>query len=1582
MQEDRATTAAAAAPAMLMHAGDNQGPTNVNDIDGVPAARAHPSLLPMDADAAMADRSPMNSHPIRPLSFHAGVVADGDAHKPLQHNPHTPHRRALEDLVSTSPTAGAGAGGRGAATAPVAAAETYSPISGARLVAFPTAEATTTGSSDDGGGPPDATPQLLQSQSIHSLTSPTADLSHSNHNTVQNTSADRRTLHVSKATSSPVITDSSSNPIGGTKTLPHALAQLQQLSPFEGPFLTAVPAAASHAPEPLEGAPRKEIHHRPRTSGVVDGPPLSGTQRTPQDGPNTSPTPSASSSSSSSSPTSVPYSTAETQCHNAAEGNGRSPLSHLPLSAAIDALTPSPSTSSFTISTASATVSPCPTSLSAVTREGAHPSTRGSMVSRNSKMTPHQHSSRVATEKSTENASDSADSPLISLGRSKLWQYTSDHRTHSPPASVAERQPVDGGSAHTRSMPRSPPPPPPISGSSGSSRTSTTPKTKAAISSPINGGTYSPNFAGTTTSNQSSHNSVVTQDSDFVRPHGLNFEEMRVSSPASQLPHADAARSPPTSHKEVADPALSSLFTLFTPPSRPLASPPHGFARSSSCSVGLPAFMSVSTASLMALPRFDASLRAAMAAAAAAAATPSRSGDTEKDSRVDVADAVLPVVEGRPPLPLSPPLQPSRVAAPLRADRSNSSATNEDGRESHCQPSSGRRTVDDSSFHSPSLAQQSSRGATVTSISFALDTPWSNTHSSWAPTRGQSSMHDSAVSLYHGSSMLSDNILQTLTHGMALGGAPASLWRSAISDASHSTSPSTQRVHTASPTPDSEVSMYANKSSNNAYVRLPHPTRSLQHSPKWRAGQSMQASTANGTAAALMQESFLYGSSFVSAEAHSSGLHSFLTSMRGFSTGRPLRASPPPEPTSALVHHSAHTTFATLSKPREDMAGVTRRERGIRSTTSPTVRSADPQFAAVPPNSSMKGAPTAAAPTHAAHRDTPIPELSTSRSQLQPQHTQSGSRSFFAAADDPVEDSGKFDRSRVSSSLLLTHSNGFPLSTEGLPATADPDADVSHERSAAPASSALSSALTESPLLVLYGGGTAADLAERPHFHKDDTSSGVARGGLPSGGFSTADSCVRPIAPLESSLDGQTTFLHSVHSAAVNTVGTQAGCSSALRYFFTRGAPATPALFSSSLAGSTGGRGVCRGEDLSIGAAPDKTSASHPQSGEKSAAKVKRDACEASCSLASTPPPPSQLPQPLTDATGAAPALPHRRRHQNGGTGDERGFGEGLSHLLPLVEPEHASMSTSARLPNLHSLVSVHHQRLATAQTALPRRSAAQRSPRAARGQHPKVRRRSTTNDETTITTDSADDSTPLPLQRSKPFSNSYNGGDIPAMEGEGDAATNALQPMARAGSRDAPSHAGPAGSTSLSKSPQNGYGSSQPYSATANRGLHSRELTHRSASNGSGKKHQGNGHAAHTGGGVTQGALSEPGSGIIEVYAVGATAATEGGHGGHPDDARHLSIPSFHRHRDVEHMLDEAETMLRRVPVPIIPVLASKLTRCFHPSLSSTHGYSLCGTETSVLSLRTPAATASTSGSDTRRLSAPTGSAERDSLD
>ncbi|KPI89049.1 hypothetical protein ABL78_1862 [Leptomonas seymouri] len=1400
MQEDRTVAASTATSSMLMRAGGSQGPSHVGAVSGTQAAPtqcSHPH---------------MGSHAIHPSVLWVGDVNDGDAHAPAQRKPHSlhapaPYGHTAEHHVGM---AAAGAGGRGSAVSGRAKACNLTPGGGLSAPMAETAMLSPcVGVVSAVGGDdrrlPSERSQLPQSMHIQALASSSVHhLSRANNTTVENTSRGQAAQQGPLTAFSPVITDSSSSPTTGLIVRHYALGQRQQFPPPEGPFFASMPAAESV---------KLEKHLRSSLAGAAaDGTRWSGNPSTPREGPATP----------------VLCATAETPRHDVGGGPEHASPFQLPPPAATIPLTASASVSCFTASSGSVTASTHPVSLSAATREGSSPSARGSKIGSNAKPASIPQHNSTATEKSTADTSDSADSPLISLKKSTTWHSSLDH---SPDPLMSGRQHEEVCSDSHQWVPHHLQ----FTEPSRSGVTAMAQSKQVATLFSSSGSGYSPQLAATTattTANQNSCYSTAPLDAAFVRSQRSHLPGTWMPSLDSQLLHTDAPRSPLLLLREATGPLLPHTSSQLTPFLRASASASNGLAHSAS--FGLPVFMNASSTSPTALR--------------------------------------------------------ARAAPPLQG--SGSSGINEDGRNPHFQLSTSRRTFDSSGLHHPLLRQQSAFGFTITSASSAANTPLSNTHSSRAHAHGQSYMHESTLSLYHGSSMLSDNILQTLVHGMALSGASAAPWHVVVSnDAPPLDLSCAQRGCTAPPTSDSDASMHTDSSSSvDVCLPLPIPPQQNHHS-KRQVSNPAPASPARGSAFS-MQVSFLTGAPpLMMARTHSLRL---------------------PE----VVRSTA---------------------AGVGEDASYLV-SADPE------------------------------------SLLHPRRSRQERSSALAS-------SALSDASSETSALALGDKKGADYS----------DPEHIQYRSSTKSSE-------------------AADGMGCPGSHKGGKGGAKAPCRLPSGGPSTADSNARPMAPVETSLDVGMAFLHPVHEEAVNA---PPASSSALQHFFaSEESSSTPPhtsapapLPSPSFSSSGGDRDLLR-FDRPFMAVASHNGSSEPQShaapgrrtrrnggaalttansitppqqkmlhlpqGEKQAGKAGRGACEVLCSPANTPPPVSQPLKPFMGVTGTASSLSNSR-NVSSWRSIGCGFGEGVAHLLPLVEPEHASMSTSPSLPTLRSLVLCKCEcRMKRASEAMAphRRAVKHGTPWAARAKHNGATRQSLTSSDSAATTETAARITPLSLQYCRPLVSNYSGSDLSQQQRSIPTANtaesvNTSMPVAFAEYFDTPRRSGLADSVPLSVNLQRENGGSQPSSSVDNRGLPSSELTQPSSLNRGRNELQSNNCDASTRGGVNRDPLPRPRSGIVRVYPL-ASASTDGGQGGLAGDVGDLSFPSLHRHRDAETMLEGAETVIPRAPVPIIHVLASKPTRGFNPNFSSTHGYSVSSTATSVLSLQTHATEPSTPVSDT----------------
>lgn len=1628
MHADSFSTSTAPSLSLRRRTSGNHFHANVNAVAEVNGSFSYPSL-PLPETAAPAEAPLPGSH-----SIHPGPIQEGEGRTPVQHNlrPTHAHSRAPDVLDRVAPPGHSAdllspmlASGHTAATADGSAASLHASV------------APTAGSEDS--APPDAKSQLLQSLHIHSPTSPTTAVLPNNETTAQNASRGMPPPHTPL---SPVITDSSSSPTTGIKMRVYSTSALLHPQPSEGCFLAAVAPAKD---QPVDGVACPAAEAK---AGKSDGwrrcsdlssqgspistAPGSGKEHAPLPDPRASRT-STPSSTAASSISSVPHSHAETQCLAGGNGKGHDgePCDRLPLPATFGPLAAASSVSSFTVSTASATASPHPTSNDAVTTHEEAPSSSSPPSTAALSKTAVVLLGREETAEvgdSGNSGSTLADSPLISLANSKTGQssgpLTSSHPSASRPSSTDFG---GGGRGRSRAKPRH------RNASFTPATTTTTTATATNTASErdkmplqqtkVSATPPSSRDSGATTNTNapSSQYSTVTLESAFTGPRGPNLVGMRITSPDAQpAPYADAPRPRPGAAGW--QDSCGSLFsggvaplTFFAPLPTGAA---NGFAQPDS--FRLPAFMSTSTASLVSFPRIDAPLRAATTTAA----SPLASVSGRADNAVATGHAEPAPRPQQPSMPL-----PVRFTAPLQVDHASSTATTDETPDSHFQLSSDGRTIENSSFHSPSLPQQGSRAFTVTSTSFAFDGLSSAAAAATTPrthTRARSGMYDSVTSFYRSSSLLSDTVLQTLAHGMALGGGLAAPWRSVAADA-------------AAPVPnifgvsyctdaDADASLYAARSDNRGVVR--HPSAMRHHpGPTRNASQVMQTSTAAGTVLFLHDSSLtdasscLYGVSLTGQDGlvGSGGPHSFLSSPRGASTARPSpaldnRGVPPRLQQSQGSRHVGHSsvTFTPPSRARPATATATAR------ATPPPLPANAPRPPPPPPISGSFFAADNDAPRWTRTRACDYPVLHRSTSLMTPHtpwHSSASAMARSTAAAVCGGDEGLGGRSPTSSSVPMRSGQ--------------------RERSRAPTSSALSGALSENSIFVLYGTRSATDsegersrqdsrksaavvaepVALRRRSALSDRGSAVAQGRVPSSGFSAAaDSTAPPAAPLETPLDVHATFLQSVHAATVNAVGAPHSCSSALRHFLMSGSsPAFTAsvpLYSCSLTASAGGRGVFCGDAHS--ADPSMLQPSPSDSGKEgtfavtsSTANHDGDGSPLHAAMAAAPPPPP-MPKRLADGEGepraldisssltvssrVTPLLPQPLRTsaslsdaggdaRDVGRSEARGFGDGMSNPLPFAEREHASVSGSCRLPTLHLLGSSAYQCRAERsgeRMATSRHLAGQGVARRKRGSLPTPI--STASTSCSATTEEGVWGSPHAMRRSKPFASSYNAAAVPpprrpsqqqqhdadagddAMDGTKETPLGVRQAAVR-GSGPTPSH---------SHSPQSGcIGASHPYSTTASRGLLASDLTQRSSRQPGNAERRGPAREAENDA-VDAAASADAHNAAAIAVTPAAAAAGEFQVRGGPLMGR-IAIPAFHRHRDLESMLDDAESLLRRSPVPIITVLGSKLRRRFDPGLSGSLGQSGSCTGTSVMSLQTTAPTASISEPDSRRISETT---------
>ncbi|CAJ1989739.1 hypothetical protein conserved [Leishmania donovani] len=197
-------------------------------------------------------------------------------------------------------------------------------------------------------------------------------------------------------------------------------------------------------------------------------------------------------------------------------------------------------------------------------------------------------------------------------------------------------------------------------------------------------------------------------------------------------------------------------------------------------SLMLPMFMVGNTASLIAFPRSDTAfpLRTTLSTLTKSAGDKSQQPPPRLHDQGDEGDA------DQPPLApaVTPAAQhlPSSIAAARRKNLDDSSVTSSRQQERQapfCQSKheEANATENESSNSLSAPPQQSLRNFTVTSAtSFCVD----NAATACDP-RSTTAEHSSAVSMRQSSTMSEDQILQTLAHGMALGGVLTGPWKAA-----------------------------------------------------------------------------------------------------------------------------------------------------------------------------------------------------------------------------------------------------------------------------------------------------------------------------------------------------------------------------------------------------------------------------------------------------------------------------------------------------------------------------------------------------------------------------------------------------------------------------------------------------------------------------------------------------------------------------------------------------------------------------------------------------------------------------------
>ncbi|CBZ27971.1 hypothetical protein, unknown function [Leishmania mexicana MHOM/GT/2001/U1103] len=204
-------------------------------------------------------------------------------------------------------------------------------------------------------------------------------------------------------------------------------------------------------------------------------------------------------------------------------------------------------------------------------------------------------------------------------------------------------------------------------------------------------------------------------------------------------------------------------------------------------SLMLPMLMVGSTASLIAFPRSDTAfpLRTTLNTLTKSVGDESQQPLSQLHDQGDEGNA------DQPPLtPTAPVVTPAAqhlsnsIAAARRKNLDDSSVTSSRQQEQQAPSRQSKReeanvTENGSSNSLSALPQQSLRNFTVTSAtSFCVD----NAATAFDPrskTAEHSSLHTSAISMRQSSAMSEDQILQTLAHGMALGGVLTGPWKAA-----------------------------------------------------------------------------------------------------------------------------------------------------------------------------------------------------------------------------------------------------------------------------------------------------------------------------------------------------------------------------------------------------------------------------------------------------------------------------------------------------------------------------------------------------------------------------------------------------------------------------------------------------------------------------------------------------------------------------------------------------------------------------------------------------------------------------------
>ncbi|KAK7194422.1 hypothetical protein NESM_000358600 [Novymonas esmeraldas] len=560
-------------------------------------------------------------------------------------------------------------------------------------------------------------------------------------------------------------------------------------------------------------------------------------------------------------------------------------------------------------------------------------------------------------------------------------------------------------------------------------------------------------------------------------------------------------------------------------------------------SVGLPMFMSGSTASLMAFPRYDAATppRTAHNTAAAPPVRNDVDPPLAPGSRAQQRDSEV----ERPPLPPTVPsaqAPPSPVAAVLQRSSSIAAASARHGssRGSPFTPSpsqSQQRQLSPSSrFPRPgeanpfeigslnslsAMPQRSQRTFTVTSAASLGVDNGANAFGSRSRAAAHSSLHDSAISMWQSSTMLSDHILQTLAHGMALGGVSTAPWNAALENATS--------LPPNSPAHDGAVRRLAAKA-------LPPQSPGAQPWPRSGAG--------GGSAAHAMR----------AVVAPSSASSQSVTSTAA-GVDRAMHGSP--------MNQTAHQCGSSLLVPL--MHGGGGGGGPARSLGGWGVAGA-PQPQSVAPGQDGSGEAAEAG----CYSPTPSIPLAPASASLTPAHSprhapryraSPGAGYFFAAADGSLRDAGGYSATTPPTSLsaalhtersLVTPMRGYNFARRSTVASvAQPSMMLRPELStSAPllahagrgnrstvASSALSQASLGAEGVMFSAGGTPNEVGEAPMVSgaaADDPTRMLRpadSGATHHYATSVADSGVAVAAPTEASLVVPSMFLQSVHDS-------------------------------------------------------------------------------------------------------------------------------------------------------------------------------------------------------------------------------------------------------------------------------------------------------------------------------------------------------------------------------------------------------------------------------------------------------------------